>query len=185
MKTSIKNLTVGLVVAGVTFFSNVNAQSAKEIKQMEKKAYKAFRAQQYDIALTLFTELDKVSKDAVKYDYMIGMCFLSTDTKEKALPYLRTARTHNETSWIVNYYLGRAYMIEGNFIEAGNYLKVYKDSLSTLMAEINFRFKVKPSDINETNRIHMEKSIEDVTGFISQCDARKEEQYIVFTKNTK
>ena len=185
MKTSIKNLTAGLIIAGVAFFSDASAQTQKQIKQMEKQALKAFKSQKYEIALPLYTQLDNMSNDPVRYDYMIGMCYLSSDAKEKALPYLRSAKNHNETSWVVNYYLGRSYMIEGNYLEAGNYLKAYKDSLSNLMSEVNFKFKVLTSEINETNRIHMEKSIEDVNGFITQCDTRREEETDAFAKSEK
>jgi tetratricopeptide (TPR) repeat protein len=185
MKTSIKSLTIGLIVAGVTFLSEASAQTEKQIKQMEQEGLKAFRAQEYDKALSIYTKLDEVSSDPIKYDYMIGMCYLSTDAKEKALSYLRTAKDHSETSWIVNYYLGRAYMVEGNYLEAGNYLKTYKDSLTVLMSEVNFKFKVKGALINEANRVHMEKTIEDVNGFIAICDSKREEQNAVFVKSEK
>ncbi|MDX2189160.1 MAG: hypothetical protein SFY32_04785 [Bacteroidota bacterium] len=176
MKTTIKNITILSALVASLFTFNVNAQSEKQIKVLERHALKAFKKQDYKNALAMYLQLDNMAKDQVRYDYMIGMCYLSSETPEKALPYLRTGKDHPSTSWIVNYYLGRAYFTEGNYIEAGNYLADYKEGLVELL-DAGYRFKkVDLSRIPETNRIHFEKTLDDINKLLAVCQIRSQEQ---------
>ncbi|TAF72284.1 MAG: hypothetical protein EAZ53_16635 [Bacteroidetes bacterium] len=176
VKSSIKNLAIVASVVAIVY--SAKAQSNVEFKKLEKSAFAAFKAQKYSEALVQFTKLDNLAEDKVRYDYMIGMCLMSTENKETALPYFRSAMKHETTSFVVNYYLGRAYMNQENYLEAGHYFQTYKEQLREYMNETGFRFKnISSSTINETNRIHMEKTLEDVNSFISLCADKRAEIY--------
>lgn len=170
MKNSIKNLAFAASVAAIVF--SAKAETKKEIKKLQKSAYAAFKAQNYDQALNTFIKLDELSSDKVRYDYMIGMCLLSSENSHTALPYFRSAMAHETTSFVVNYYVGRSYILAGNYQEALNYLNDYKSQLEAYIDETNFKFSINPSMITDKNRIHMEKTLEDVTGFITMCSEK-------------
>ena len=170
-------------LALVLLFSQANAQSDFQEKNLEKLALKLFKAQKYSDALPVYLQLDNMSKDAIKYDYMIGMCYLSTSSKEKALPYFLSAKNHPETSFVINYYLGRAYMIEESYAEAKNYLTIYSDSLTNYIASTGLKFKNE--SITEANRFHMEKSLNHVQEFVNECSAYLEENKEQVSASTK
>lgn len=176
MKNSIKNLAIVASVLAIVY--SAKAQTEVPFKKLEKSAFLAFKSQDYLQALDLFTKLDEQSTDQTRYDYMIGMCLMSTENKDAALPYFRSAIKHPTTSFVVNYYLGRAYMNQENYLEAGNYFQTYKEQLREYMNETGFKFKKVPSfSINETNRVHLEKTIEDINGFITLCSEKRTEIY--------
>ncbi len=170
MKNSIKNLALVASVAAIVF--SARAESKKELKKLEKAAYASFVAQNYTEALSFFTKLDDLSKDKIRYDYMIGMCLLSTENKHTALPYFRSAMVHPSSSFVINYYIGRSYMLAGNYKEANNYLTSYKTQLIEYMAENDFKFSIPASAINDNNRIHMEKTLDDVSALINTCSEK-------------
>jgi cytochrome c-type biogenesis protein CcmH/NrfG len=99
---------------------------------------------------------------------MIGMCYLSTPSKHKALSYLLSASSQDETSFVVNYYLGRAYQIENRFEEAIAAYNAYLKSLEVA----GIKFKEEKAS-NEANKLHVEKTPEIVNSLISQCVAMK------------
>lgn len=167
MKNSIKNLAIAASVAAIVF--SAKAETKKELKKLENYAYLSFKAQNYADALVAFTKLDNLSSDKVRYDYMIGMCLMSTENSHTALPYFRSAMVHPTTSFVINYYIGRSYILAGNYQEALNYLTSYKSQLTEYIEETNFKFSINPASINEKNKIHMEKTLEDVAGFMSMC----------------
>lgn len=176
MKNSIKNLAIVASVVAIVY--SAKAQNTSEFKKLEKSAFSAFKSQDYSQALVLFTKLDNLSEDKTRFDYMIGMCLMSTENKETALPYFRSAINHPTTSFVINYYLGRVYMNQENYLEAGHYFQTYKEQLKAYMDETGFRFKkVSGVAINETNKIHMEKTLEDVNGFITLCADKRAEIY--------
>lgn len=174
MKSTIKNLAIVASVVAIVY--SAKAQTTSELKKLEKSAFATFSAQNYTEALVLFTKLDNLSADQTRYDYMIGMCLMSSENKESALPYLRSAINHETTSFVINYYLGRAYMNQENYIEAGHYFQTYKEQLREYMNETGFRFKkISSSTINDNNRIHMEKTVQDINGFIILCVDKRAE----------
>src|SRR4028118_1481363 len=98
MKTSI-TLSLALILT-FNIFSSKACGSFNE-KKAQKEALNLFKNHEYEKALGLFLKLDSSSKSDGKYDYMIGMCFLSTSEKNKALPYLISASAQKETSFVV------------------------------------------------------------------------------------
>lgn len=147
----------------VIFTASLNAQP-KKIKRLEQKALNLFQQKKYNDALQLYLILDSLAEDPAEFDYMIGMCYLSSPNKGNALPYLESAKNSNHASFVVYYYLGRSYHLAHNFDHAIKNYQTYKDSLST----IKIKFK-KTKNFREINRVHMEKSIDDVNRLIEMC----------------
>lgn len=176
MKNSIKNLAIVASVLAIVY--SAKAQTNSEFKKLEKTAFTAFKSQDYTQALVMFTKLDNIVEDKSRYDYMIGMCLMSSENKETALPYFRSAINHPTTSFVVNYYLGRVYMNQENYLEAGHYFQTFKEQLRAFMDETGFKFKkVSTVSMNESNRVHLEKTLEDINGFISLCADKRSEIY--------
>lgn len=164
MKTPILKPILTLFISFI-IISNISAQTKKELNKLEAKAYKAFNNRDYQSALTQFLHLDSITSDPGNYiNYMIGMSYLSTNEKHKALPHLIRAKHGNETSFVVDYYLGRAYLIHENYEAAERHLKAYIKQLA--IRKIQF---INKEEITAENRIHMEKSMNDVVALISLC----------------
>lgn len=166
MKTKIIKIALLLAMSVLFLGIQSKAQSAKEIVKLQDKAYRAYLNKNYDKASRLLIQLDTISVDAnAVYDYWIGMCLLSTDNKVSAIPYLEKAKQVGKTSFVVDYYLGRAYLYAGKFEEAKQHLIAYANEFSA--RGIRFRKELVKS---ESHRIHVQKSLDDVYGFIAQCD---------------
>lgn len=183
MKNKNYFLSIALSITVLSISTKTIAQTANQAK-LEKNALAAFQSKNYDLALSKYLILDSLSSNPYQYDYMVGMCYLSTNEKDKALSYLITAKDHGNNSFVVNYYLGRAYLNDGNFLSAVNSFKVYSDSLNTMLSEINFRFR-KTNEPNEKMRVHIEKSLSDVNGLVAQCEAKLEEYNTSFATSEK
>ncbi|MDX2196154.1 MAG: hypothetical protein NW207_07030 [Cytophagales bacterium] len=168
MKSNIKNLTIAILISGLSFISN--AQTKREIRRMEDHAMKAFSQLKYREALPIYLQLKSVSNDPTAYDYMIGMCLLSTEQKSKAISYLESGKNHESTSFVVNYYLGRAYMIAGNYEKAESYLETYAYELKNYIKKYNLTLRPQPN-VPEDVKIHTEKSLDHANGFIAECQA--------------
>ena len=163
MKTSL-TLTLALILTFNIFSTKACGTFNK--KKAEKEAFDLFKKHDYEKALAVFLKLDSASTELGQYDYMIGMCYLSTPSKAKALSYLISASKQEETSFVVNYYLGRALQMENKFEEAIAAYKIYLESLENL--GIKFRDEKLST---QANQVHAEKTPELVSSLISQCVA--------------
>ncbi len=148
-----------------------NAGGNKEIHKLQKKAYRAFVNRDYDSSLVYLLKLDSLNtEDSVYCDYMIGMCLLSTKDKTKAIPYLERTRKSLKTSFVVDYYLGRAYLYAGRYSDAKIYLTSYIGSLGASDIKLN-----KETTELEYQKIHVEKTIEEVELLVMECDSMLQE----------
>lgn len=169
MKIFIQILALSLTLS---FNSYSGSKQLTNEKKLSKEAIKLFKNKEYSKALNLFLELDKIAEESSEYDYMIGMCYLSTEEKNKALSYLISAANSNEVSFVVYYYLGRAYQIEKKYEEAIEAYQMYLDSLKS-----NNIIFVAENIENEETKVHIEKTPESVKGLIASCiAARKKER---------
>ena len=99
--------------------------------------------------------------------YMIGMCLLSTPEKDKAIPYLRAAEKTHRPSFVIHYYLGRAYYDNKEYNKAYKYLSLYHEELTHA-----FGFVFKPYDVSKIPQeqlVHYQKSGGEVAQLISIC----------------
>lgn len=147
---------------------NAQAQTILPVKKLEHKSFRAYLNKDYDKALAYLYQLDTISSEkAPVYDYWIGLCLLSTDNKLAAVPYLENARKSGKPSFVVNYYLGRAYMYAGRWEEAKACLNAY--ALEYLARGVKFTVKEKP--VSEGHRVHVEKTLQDVYNLLAECHA--------------
>ncbi len=171
MKKQFIILSISFLLSAL-MFSQANAQSKRELNKLETQAYRAFGSGDYKLALNLFMHLDSSKADNGNYfDYMIGMCYLSTSENNKALTYLKNAKKEGQTSFVIDYYIGRALFLDKNYIEAEKYLKAYLSELSTL----NYTFVPKEVKTTE-NSIHLEKSKNDVLCLVTICEEYNKSQ---------
>ena len=172
MKSPILKIVLVFIVT-VVLFGSVDAQSKRELRRLENKAYKAFNQRDYSGALTQFLHLDSIAADSGNYfNYMIGMCYMSSSEQYKALSHLVLAKNGNETSFVVDYYLGRSYLINKNFEAAEFHLRAYIKQLS--VRKIKF---INKEEVTGINRIHFEKSMNDVVALIALCNNNQRNQY--------
>jgi outer membrane protein OmpA-like peptidoglycan-associated protein/tetratricopeptide (TPR) repeat protein len=102
---------------------HVNAQS---IKSIEKLAKSLFKLEDYNGALIEYLALDSLNSNNPEYKARIGICYLYSETKNKALPYLQKARQGNYAADNIDFHLGRAYHLGYDFDKA---ISFYESSL--------------------------------------------------------
>lgn len=171
MKKQLLILAISFFISGL-MFTQTYAQSKRKLNKLETQAYRAFGNGDYKLALNLFMHLDSTKVDNGNYfDYMIGMCYLSTSESHKALTYLKNAKKEGQTSFVIDYYIGRAFFLDKNYIEAEKYLKAYLSELSAL----NYTFVAKEEKTKE-NSIHLEKSKNDVLCLVTICEEYNKSQ---------
>ncbi|HEX8546911.1 MAG TPA: hypothetical protein VF691_08125, partial [Cytophagaceae bacterium] len=125
--TKVFTLLLVMVLSGQ---ANAQDKNSKRIRIQEERALSYFQNKEYRKSLNLFLKINAVSKDTTDNNYLIGMCYLSTNQKLKALPYLVAAEEAKAASFVVYYYLGRAYHLNHDFDKAIKNLQIYKDSLA-------------------------------------------------------
>ena len=168
MKTKSIKTGIALIVAGMCISTQLSAQSTSSLRRLENKADKAYNNRQYAKSLALFLQIDNIANDPVSYyDYRIGMNLLSTDNKVDALPYLERAKAGGQTSFVIDYYLGRAYMFAGMYDHAKFYLSAY----ARQFVASGKTFGYKEVAASPEHAIHVEKTMNDVYGLLAQCDA--------------
>lgn len=158
-----------LLLTLLTFSLVSFSQKKYNIPHLKQTAFKEFGNRNYDEALELFFLLQHIDTNkAVNYHYLIGMCYISTENfKEKALEHLLKGSKHKSKTFVIDYYIGRAYLIHGHFDKALYHLGKYKDKIDSLEAS-GFKFKKELVE-DENIKIHFEKSSEDVTKYLLIC----------------
>lgn len=168
MKTQALKFGMVIMLGGMMICSQSNAQTKINLRKLENQADKAYRNKDYAKCLSLFLQIDSIAHDPHSYyDYRIGMCLLSTDRKLEAITYLENAKKEGKTSFVIDYYLGRAYMFAGRYNEAKFYLGAY----ARQFIAYGITFRVKETPINEAHAVHVQKTMNDVYGFLAECDA--------------
>ncbi|MFN6944075.1 MAG: OmpA family protein [Cytophagaceae bacterium] len=102
------------------------------IKKTEKAAQGYFLSQNYKKALNLYLELEPYKENDFNFNFRVGICYLHSSTKNKAIQYLENARKltkHKYDHPEVNYYLAIAYHYDYEFVKAINLYKEYKKIL--------------------------------------------------------
>ncbi len=169
MKTKAITTGIVLILSSILFGTNANAQASVNLKKLEAKADRAYYKKDYKKALELFTRIDSLAHDPISYyDYRIGMCLLSTDNKLDAIPYLENAKKGGQLSFAIDYYLGRAYLFAAMHEEAKFYLSAYARQF---MAS-GMQFTVNEAPTSAEHAVHVEKTMNDVYGFLAVCDGQ-------------
>ena len=158
------SLAILLLNISITFASTPN-EDINAIKRVRSVAEAYFENHQYGEALELYLQLEGKTIDKGVINYMIGMCYLSSENKDKALDYLNSAKESQETSFVINYYLGKVYFDAGHYTKALSYLSVYLKELNSIDG-----LTFKPyRNIPKEHLIHYQKSPRDVNQMMDNC----------------
>ncbi|HHU34185.1 MAG TPA: hypothetical protein GXZ49_03025, partial [Bacteroidetes bacterium] len=111
------------------FCSTLEAQSAREMRDIFAQAEAYFLYEEYELANPLYLLLDDDTNFNIKYK--IGVCYLNVPgEKEKAIPYLEEAIKHSTLDAKTNrlqetnapldayFFLAKAYMVN-NYLDKG------------------------------------------------------------------
>jgi outer membrane protein OmpA-like peptidoglycan-associated protein/tetratricopeptide (TPR) repeat protein len=101
--------------------------SSQKPKKIEKSAQELLHAEEYYDALKLYLKLDSLVPNKASTNYDIGICYMHSNTKTKALPYFKKAKELNSDRQDLDFYLGRSYHLNHKFDEAEVYYKSYKE----------------------------------------------------------
>lgn len=108
----------------------------------------------YVMALSEYLNADRIYSSCPELKYKIGVCYLFSQEKRKAITYLEEAyKLDREVSFDINYVLGRAYQVNNRFDEA---IDKYNDFANT-----NYEEYIKK------NKLHLSKF--DVQARIKEC----------------
>jgi outer membrane protein OmpA-like peptidoglycan-associated protein/tetratricopeptide (TPR) repeat protein len=115
-------LTFSLVKACILIIficSSFNTVAQKSIfKTTDAKAKEYFKGEDYVQALPLYLKLDSLKPGNVQITARIGICYLSTEFKYKALPYLEKAKKSGYNKDYIDVFLGKAYHLDHQFDKA-------------------------------------------------------------------
>lgn len=118
----------------IAIFSGIICSSAvsqslnkSEEKKTIENAEFYFGEEYYGKALTLFQKLEKHNPNEIYYKLMSGICMLyNSDMRVEALAKLKEVKKLNPDFNEINYYLGRALMVNRELDEAVTYFNKYK-----------------------------------------------------------
>jgi outer membrane protein OmpA-like peptidoglycan-associated protein len=133
MLKNIMMLLVGMVL--------ILPLSAQNIKKLQKNANSFFDRGLYIDAIPAYREVLKVDPNDAEANYKLGMSYLKTIHKLKALPYLEKAYTINPAlDEKIDYNLATAYHLSHEFEKASTHYK-------------NYQKKLNPKDLEGKKRI--------------------------------
>lgn len=117
-----------LLVVGM---QGVNAQTAREVMNLEIKAKEEFHNNNFYKALQSYLILDRASPHNENYVYPIGVCYVNLFKYSKALPYLEEAKQYEEKLGnSLNYYLAKCYQLNYKFDESIECYFKYLDGIT-------------------------------------------------------
>ena len=101
--------------------------SKREVVQMESDAYRYYKDLNFHQALPLYIKLDSLEANNPKYIFPIGVSYLYFNKIDLAIPYLEACKDKKEIkSASLDYYLGKAYHLNGQFDKAIESYTEYK-----------------------------------------------------------
>jgi outer membrane protein OmpA-like peptidoglycan-associated protein/tetratricopeptide (TPR) repeat protein len=103
-----------------------NTKSA--VKKITKEADELYIDEMYASALPIYLKLDVLKPENAEINYKIAICYLHSNTKGKAAPYLLKAQQYDKKHEFedINYYLGVAYHYGLEFDKAIETYEKYK-----------------------------------------------------------
>lgn len=131
------------------FSSNVIAQKpTKEEKKLLKKSRKFLAKEKYTKAKANYLDLVKLNPTKDVYNFEAGLSYYFSDFEQvKSIPLFETALNNstNDTIPELQYYLGKAYLLDGQYEKS-------KKTLNDFTKFINRNKKAGRSLLNETNK---------------------------------
>jgi tetratricopeptide (TPR) repeat protein len=117
------------------FSLNINILDAQDkgnsrlAKRIEPIAKEYFRIGDYKRALEGYLLLDSISPDNTNYNYHLGICYLNSNNKSKAYPYLEFAYNQPDAPANIFLELGQAYHYGHEFEKAMIFYDSYKKQI--------------------------------------------------------
>lgn len=125
--------SVWAVVFVVPFFPGAgcaqNNEEDKLAKRLEPLAREYFRIGDYKRALEGYSLLDSIAPDNTDYNYRLGLCYLHSNFKSRAYPYLEFAYNQPDAPANIFYELGQAYQLGDEFDKAIIFYESYKKQI--------------------------------------------------------
>jgi hypothetical protein len=97
--------------------------------RIEPIAREYYRIGDYDRALEGYQMLDSLFPENTDYNYKLGICYLHSNLKSKAYPYLEFAYNQPDAPSNIFFELGRAYQLGDEFDKAIIFYESYKKQL--------------------------------------------------------
>lgn len=97
-------------------------------KKLVKTGNKYYDHGFYDEAIKSYQEAAELAPEDLTITYKLGLTFLESKFKHRALPFLQKVKENTEDSTSsLNYHLGLAYQYNHQFVEALEYFHLYRD----------------------------------------------------------
>jgi len=130
MKTGLA-ISSGLLLV-ILALTNLYAQDKgvqRLINRLEPIASEYYRVEDYKKALEGYLILDSLSSGNTEYNYRIGICFLHSNFKNRAYPYLEQAYRQSDPPSDIFFEMGRAYHYGHEFEKAIIFYESYRKNL--------------------------------------------------------
>jgi outer membrane protein OmpA-like peptidoglycan-associated protein/tetratricopeptide (TPR) repeat protein len=101
----------------------------REFKRMEKEANGHFEIDEFYLALPLYKKLDSLQPNNSFYNMRLGICYLQTQSRKKALPYLQKVTEAEIAKNEYFFYLGRALHLNHEFTSAQTQYVKFRQAL--------------------------------------------------------
>lgn len=118
MKSTLSLIKVFIFIILFFSYQDSTAQNKKLLKSIEKEAILNYQVEEYKEALPLYLKLDSIKPDVPLVTARIGICYLHTEFKWKALPYLEKAKAAGYNKDFIDYFIGHAYHLDHQFDKA-------------------------------------------------------------------
>jgi outer membrane protein OmpA-like peptidoglycan-associated protein/tetratricopeptide (TPR) repeat protein len=129
----IKSKILLLVVILIGCSQWVEAQDQAAMRKLKRKAEEFFIDEIFKSALPLFIQLDQIKSGDPEINYKIGVCYLHSEFKNKAIPYFEKAKAKDKEHEYsdIDYYLGVSYHYGHNFDKAIEFYNKYKSTVDS------------------------------------------------------
>lgn len=124
-------ISIGLLLVMIPFFFLYaqDKEALRIVNRMEPLAREYYRIGNYKKALEGYLALDSLAPGNTEYNYRIGICYLHTNFKNRAYPFLEFAYRQKDAPEDIFFELGRAYHYGHDFEKAIIYYESYKKEL--------------------------------------------------------
>ncbi len=124
------------ILVSIVFISMIPAigysqdkDSERMAKRIEPIAKEYYRIGDYNRALEGYQMLDSLFPENTEYNYKLGICYLHSNFKSKAYPYLEFAYNQPDAPSNIFFELGRAYQLGDEFDKAIIFYESYNKQL--------------------------------------------------------
>ncbi|HEY3404369.1 MAG TPA: OmpA family protein [Ohtaekwangia sp.] len=112
----------------VLFCISLSLSALGQNKDVIDKGDKLLARKDYDNALQTYLSMGSTTEDP-ELNFKIGLCYLYTETKSKAVPYLEKAyHTKPSVDLDIDYHLGMAYQNDHQYARAKKHYEVFRNS---------------------------------------------------------